>query len=64
MNAEPMQQQNTSEYLKTSEAAAAANVSTDTIGRLIKRGVLAGIRIGRSFRIPRAALETYLKRGN
>lgn len=42
-------------------------ITPETVRRLIKRGVLAGFRVGRCFRVPRDAveeLEREDKRGN
>ena len=44
--------------LRVSEAAALLGVSRSTLYQLIARGELRVIRIGRSVRVPREALET------
>lgn len=48
--------------LTISEVAAALRVSKMTIYRLIHAGELEAFRIGRSFRVPSAALREYLRK--
>jgi excisionase family DNA binding protein len=50
-----------SEVLTIDEVATLLRVSTDTIYRLANRGELAGRKVGRIWRIPRAAVEQYLR---
>jgi len=44
-------------YLTRREVAAALGVSQSTVDRLIKRGALPVVRLGRLVRIPERALE-------
>ncbi len=44
-------------YLTRQEVAAALGVSRRTVDRLIKRGALPVVRLGRLVRIPEKALE-------
>lgn len=45
-------------YVTISEAAERLALSTKTVRRLIARGELPALRIGRSIRIPATALDT------
>ena len=45
------------EYLTVGEAAEKLRVTTETIYRMVERGDLAALRIGRLIRIPAAAVE-------
>jgi excisionase family DNA binding protein len=47
-------------FWTAAEAATITRVSKMTIYRLLHSGELASIRVGRSFRIPDAALTAYL----
>jgi excisionase family DNA binding protein len=44
------------------EAAGVLKVSTRTIDRLLDRGALRAVRIGRSVRIPKTELERFVMR--
>lgn len=46
--------------LTLAEAAEALRVSQATVRRLIDAGELRGVRVGRLWRVPKAALEAYL----
>lgn len=48
------------ELLTVSEVAGLTRVSTMTVYRLIKRGELPAVRVGRSYRIRRQDLIRYL----
>jgi excisionase family DNA binding protein len=48
------------DLLTLAEAAEALRVSQATVRRLIERGELRGVRVGRLWRVPKAALEAYL----
>jgi excisionase family DNA binding protein len=48
------------ELLTLAEAAEALRVSQATVRRLIDAGELRGVRVGRLWRVPKAALEAYL----
>lgn len=52
------------EYLTVAEVAARVRVSKMTVYRLVHTGELAGIRVGRSFRIPATIVDAYLERTN
>ena len=43
--------------LKVKAVAAKCDVSTDTVRRLVKSGCLPSVRVGRSLRIPSAAVD-------
>ncbi len=46
--------------LTAAEVADELRVSTMTIYRLIRRGELPAVRVGRNYRVPREQLEAYL----
>lgn len=48
-------------FVTVREASTRMRVSKMTVYRLIKSGDLHAAKIGRSFRIPRRALEDYLR---
>jgi excisionase family DNA binding protein len=48
------------EIMTPEQVAEYLQVGTDTIYRLIRRHQLAATRVGRSYRIPRQDLETFL----
>ena len=48
-------------YLTIAEVATMMRVSKMTVYRLVKSGTLAAARFGRSYRIPEAAVEVYLR---
>ena len=50
--------------LTVAEVAERLRVSTMTVYRLIQRGELAALRIGRSYRIEPSALDAYLSAGS
>lgn len=56
--------QNTSAFLTVEEIARFLRVSKMTVYRLIHGGDLGYVQVGRSFRVPRKALHTYLNSGN
>jgi excisionase family DNA binding protein len=41
--------------------ASELNISTHTVRRMIRDGVLPGVRVGFVLRVPRALLEEYLE---
>lgn len=47
-------------YLTVAEVATDMRVSTMTVYRLIKSGELAAVRVGKSYRIRAADLDTFL----
>ena len=48
-------------YLTVEEVAGVMRVSKMTVYRLLHSGDLPGVRVGRSFRVPQDALESYLR---
>lgn len=48
------------EFLDVAEAALVMRVSKMTVYRLIHKGEVEAVRVGRSFRIPAAPLRAYL----
>jgi excisionase family DNA binding protein len=48
-------------FLTVSEVAGVMRVSKMTVYRLLHSGELPGVRVGRSFRVPADALDTYLR---
>lgn len=55
-----MQEQPVNRFYTINEVAEIARVSNMTIYRLVHSGQLPAIRVGKSFRIPHAALTQYL----
>jgi excisionase family DNA binding protein len=53
----------TERFLTVQEVAELMRVSTMTVYRLIKAGDLRAARVGRSYRLREAEVETYLQRG-
>ena len=53
----------TERFLTVQEVAELMRVSTMTVYRLIKAGDLRAARVGRSYRLREAEVETYLTRG-
>jgi excisionase family DNA binding protein len=53
----------TDRFLTVQEVAELMRVSTMTVYRLIKAGDLRAARVGRSYRLQAAEVETYLQRG-
>jgi excisionase family DNA binding protein len=50
-------------FLTVAEVAAVMRVSKMTVYRLVHAGDLAAVRVGRSFRVPRHAVDDYLRQG-
>ena len=48
-------------FLTVSEVATIMRVSKMTVYRLVHSGELEAIRVGRSFRVPEAAVNQYLR---
>ena len=48
-------------YLTVAEVAELMRLSRMTEYRLVNRGELPAVRVGRSFRVPQDALEAYLR---
>jgi len=48
-------------FLTVAEVAAVMRVSRMTVYRLVHAGELSSVQIGRSFRVPEAAVHDYLK---
>jgi excisionase family DNA binding protein len=53
----------TQRFLTVQEVADLMRVSTMTVYRLIKAGDLRAARVGRSYRLREAEVESYLQRG-
>lgn len=51
-------------FLTVAEVAAIMRVSKMTVYRLVHAGELAAVRVGRSFRVPEAAVHDYLRSAN
>jgi excisionase family DNA binding protein len=51
-----------SPFLTVAEVAARMRVSKMTVYRLVHSGELEAVRVGRSFRVPEPAVETYLRK--
>jgi excisionase family DNA binding protein len=49
------------QFLTVAEVAAMMRVSKMTVYRLVHGGELPAARVGRSFRVPRRAVEEYLR---
>jgi excisionase family DNA binding protein len=49
------------QFLTVAEVASMMRVSKMTVYRLVHAGDLPAARVGRSFRVPRAAVEDYLR---
>ena len=49
-------------YLSTGDAAARLGITAPTVRKLLEDGELAGIRVGRVFRVSRGSLEAYERR--
>ena len=49
------------QFLTVAEVAAMMRVSKMTVYRLVHAGDLPAARVGRSFRVPRSAVEDYLR---
>jgi len=48
-------------FLTVAEVAAIMRVSKMTVYRLVHAGELPAVRVGRSFRVPEAAVHDYLR---
>lgn len=48
-------------FLTVAEVAAIMRVSKMTVYRLVHNGDLPAVRVGRSFRVPEAAVHDYLR---
>jgi len=48
-------------FLTVAEVATTMRVSKMTVYRLVHNGTLEAVRVGRSFRVPEMAVQTYLK---
>lgn len=48
-------------FLTVAEVAEIMRVSKMTVYRLVHNGELPAVRVGRSFRVPEAAVDTYLR---
>jgi excisionase family DNA binding protein len=48
-------------FLTVAEVAAAMRVSKMTVYRLVHSGTMPAVRVGRSFRVPEAAVSDYLR---
>lgn len=48
-------------FLTVAEVASLMRVSKMTVYRLLHSGELAGVRVGRSFRVPESAVHNYLR---
>jgi excisionase family DNA binding protein len=48
-------------FLTVAEVAAIMRVSKMTVYRLVHSGEIEAIRVGRSFRVPRQAVDQYLR---
>ena len=48
-------------FLTVAEVATAMRVSKMTVYRLVHNGELPAVQVGRSFRIPKQAVHTYLQ---
>ncbi len=63
MPAEPRNHSDLSDvqFLTVAEVASVMRVSKMTVYRLVHGGELPAARVGRSFRVPRSAVEEYLR---
>lgn len=48
-------------FMTVAEVAALMRVSKMTVYRLVHQGDLPAVRVGRSFRVPREAVDAYLR---
>jgi excisionase family DNA binding protein len=48
-------------FLTVAEVAALMRVSKMTVYRLVHNGDLTAVRVGRSFRVPETAVQSYLR---
>ncbi len=49
-------------YLSQVEVAERLEVSLQTVGRIVERGELPSVKIGRRVKVPSAAVSAYLER--
>ena len=49
-------------FLTVAEVASTMRVSKMTVYRLVHSGELPAVRVGRSFRVPEAAVDDYLRK--
>lgn len=49
-------------FLTVAEVAEQMRVSKMTVYRLVHAGALEAVRVGRSFRVPEEAVQTYLEK--
>lgn len=54
---------NLSPVLRVKDLAALLSISHNTAYALVRSGQIRSIRIGRTYRIPRDAVEDYLRKG-
>jgi excisionase family DNA binding protein len=48
-------------FLTVAEVAASMRVSKMTVYRLVQSGTITAVRVGRSYRVPEAAVSDYLR---
>lgn len=48
-------------FLTVAEVAAIMRVSRMTVYRMVHDGQIASIKVGRSFRVPKSAVDSYLR---
>ena len=48
-------------FLTVAEVAEVMRVSKMTVYRLVHAGTLPAVRVGRSYRVPRSAIDDYLR---
>lgn len=53
----------TLDFLKTSDVAKILKVSKQTVWTLIQNGDIPAVKVGKLYRVERAELENYIKRG-
>lgn len=56
-----MAQERHDDFMTVAEVAAIMRVSKMTVYRLVHAGELPAVRVGRSFRVPSAAVDEYLR---
>lgn len=56
-----MAQERHDDFMTVAEVAAVMRVSKMTVYRLVHSGELPAVRVGRSFRVPAAAVDEYLR---
>ncbi len=50
-------------FLTVAEVAELVRVSRMTVYRLVQAGELPAVRVGKSYRVPEAAVDAFLRRG-